>query len=484
MHQGYRVVLIAIPNLSSPPKPFTVMKTRFLLSLALAAAACTHALAAQFLVVIPVPGQASSKPPIQLVLHPAALPDAIAGKPYSHDFTNYLQITGDEAAQPTMAAWSADSVPSGLALNAAGLLSGSPLELSPAGKSFTVTARYKGQSGQQVYTLRVGYETLDVVKVSAGYEHACAITVAGELKCWGGNAQGQLGNGSSTGSNVPIQVPGLTNSVTEVAAGGAHTCAIRNSTVYCWGLNSSGQLGNGNTNNSAVPVVASAAGSATALTVGGYHTCAVTTAGGIQCFGYGAGTFGFTSGVTAVASTSYHTCVIHNGAAKCWGPNDQGQLGGGHNEGTWDVLQVQGLTSGVTSIASGYSHSCATKSDGTVWCWGWNEFGQIGAAGGSSAFAPVQVPGVVGASKVVANSSYSCASTASAVYCWGGAPGLAQSPVATTVTGFDGGSQITAGGTFMCAVGGNTAKCMGGNGSGQLGNGGGDVAAGSVPVRK
>lgn len=456
-----------------------------LLSSALIALTCSQAVAAsQYVVVVPVPGLTATKPAVQLTLHSAVLPDAITGKPYSHDFKPYLQITGDADAQNTQATWSGATLPRGLALTSGGVLAGSPEQLALQGANFIVTAKYKGQSGEQVYTLRIGYETLDVLKVAAGYNHACAVTVGGGVKCWGANGLGQLGNGTTTGSNLPVQVAGLTSGVTAIAASGGHTCAIQGATVLCWGQNSSGQLGNGNTSNSSVPVVATAAGSARALTTGAYHTCAVTTDGGIQCFGYGAGTFGFASGVTAVASANYHTCVIHQGAAKCWGPNDSGQLGGGHNNATWDVLQVQGLTSGVISIAAGYSHSCATKADGTVWCWGSNESGQVGNLGGQPAFAPVQVPGITGASQVAANSSYSCAVATGGVYCWGVYPGRSGGSAPSRLSGFEGNSSLTAGGTFLCGVGGDTAKCYGINDAGQLGDGTLLTAEVPVPVRK
>ncbi len=100
-----------------------------------------------------------------------------------------------------------------------------------------------------------------VTAISVGHRHVCVIH-NGAAKCWGDNSFGQLGNDSTTNSSVPVQVKGLTSAVTAISAGGAHTCAIHvgypmfpSFRGKCWGLNATGQLGDGTTTNSPVPVM-------------------------------------------------------------------------------------------------------------------------------------------------------------------------------------------------------------------------------------
>jgi alpha-tubulin suppressor-like RCC1 family protein len=92
-----------------------------------------------------------------------------------------------------------------------------------------------------------------VQAISLGNWDNCAV-VNGDLQCWGASSCGELGDGSTTDSAVPVQVMGLTSGVVAIAAGDGHTCAVVNGGVQCWGRNDSGQLGNGSYTNSPVPV--------------------------------------------------------------------------------------------------------------------------------------------------------------------------------------------------------------------------------------
>ena len=198
--------------------------------------------------------------------------------------------------------------------------------------------------------------------------HTCAITTGGGLKCWGYNYYGQLGDGTTNSSSTPVDVAGLSQGVTAIAAGEGHTCALVSGGVKCWGNNWYGQLGDGTITQRSIPVdVVGLGSSMDAIAAGGGHTCALGSGGGVKCWGdngygqLGDGTttdsstpvdvVGLSSGVTAIAAGGGHTCALVSGGVKCWGDNGYGQLGDGTTTDSSTPVDVVGLSQGVTAIA-------------------------------------------------------------------------------------------------------------------------------------
>jgi alpha-tubulin suppressor-like RCC1 family protein len=344
--------------------------------------------------------------------------------------------------------------------------------------------------------------------IAAGVDHACALTNTGGVECWGVNAYGELGNGTTNTSftytpdysYTPVNVIGLSSGETAVAAGGDHTCALTTAGgVQCWGYNYYGELGNGTSTTSSTPVdVTGLSSGVTAIATGYSHSCALTNAGGVECWGdnvngeLGNGTVssispvpvnvtGLSSGVTAIAAGWVHTCALTNaGGVECWGDNGNGQLGDGTTTDSSTQVNVTGLSSGVTAIAGGNNFTCAVTSSGGVECWGVNNFGQLGNGTGTDSYIPVNVTGLSsGVTAITAGGSLTCAVTSSSeVQCWGdngGYIGNGQFVDSTTpvdVAGLSDVVAISAGTSYICAItSSNQLKCLGLNDNGELGNG-------------
>lgn len=267
-----------------------------------------------------------------------------------------------------------------------------------------------------------------VLSVAAGLNHTCAILDGGELRCWGGNSQGQLGynDTNSRGKNAAEMTSlaavylGVGRTALMVDTGGKHTCALLdNGEVKCWGGNSNGQLGYDDTLSRGGTVGSMAALSAVdlgrpavAIAVGDSFSCAILDNATLKCWGANSrgqlgqdssGDIGKTAGSMAVLSAvnlgvgrtvksialgKEHTCaLLDNDKVKCWGFSNSGQLGIGYPGLSWGstVGSMQSLAyvtiaegKAVKKLAAGANHNCAILIDNTVQCWGANSFGQLG----------------------------------------------------------------------------------------------------------
>jgi alpha-tubulin suppressor-like RCC1 family protein len=365
--------------------------------------------------------------------------------------------------------------------------------------------------------------------VSAGYDHTCGVTAAGDAYCWGTNEWGQLGDGSSTNQISPVLVGGRL-SFSAVSTGLQYTCGVTaGGAAYCWGRNGIGQLGDGTTNEHLAPVPVSGGLSFTTVVAGTVHTCGVTTAGAAYCWGSnGGGEVGDGSTTSRLAPVpvaggvsfvgvgvgSRHSCGLTlPGTAYCWGTNEIGELGDGTQDPRLTPVPVAGGVS-FASVQVSSSHTCGITTEGRAYCWGWNREGELGvgtATGPETCFFPLpfgeqgstdcstvpsSVAGGLSFTSLSAgvNNLQTCGVTAAgAAYCWGynrngelgtgttigpeacdqvNSPDVDCSTAPVPVAGGVIFAQTSAGQAHTCGVTATgDAYCWGFNGNGQLGDG-------------
>ncbi len=280
-----------------------------------------------------------------------------------------------------------------------------------------------GQLGDGTFTSRTtpanvvvssgGELLMGLADVSASGFYTCALMDSGGVKCWGNGLFGRLGNGSTDNSNVPVDVVGIASGATGVSAGASHACALlEDGTVKCWGLGASGQLGTGEYESSTTPVQVMASDSSpldevAAISAGNGSACALLESGAIMCWGYnefgqlGAGlaaensaypvtVAGLTS-VRAIDAGEFHACALLDTGVWCWGNNSAGQLGNAASENSNVPVHVSGSGPSVTAFATNFNHTCAILDSRQVWCWGLNDYGQLGDGTTIDRDIPVQI---------------------------------------------------------------------------------------------
>jgi alpha-tubulin suppressor-like RCC1 family protein len=387
----------------------------------------------------------------------------------------------------------------------------------------------------------------DAVSITSDGYGYCAVLSTGGLDCWGSsNGYGELGNGTTGGSDTPQTVTGITDAVSVTSDsdydGDGYCAVLSTGGVDCWGDNASGEIGNGTTGGSdgedgydtpqAVTGITNAVSVAGNFSVEGSDYCAVLSTGGVDCWGdngygeLGNGTVGgpdgedgydtpqAVSGITdAVSVTSSDEqgeagfcAVLSTGGVDCWGDNYFGQLGNGTTGGPdscdsgdvcYDTPQaVSGITDAVsvTSESDGFGYDyCAVLSTGGVDCWGENYFGQLGngTTGGPDGTdgydTPQAVSGITNAVSTTSDGDGYCAAlSAGGVDCWGddgygelgngttGGPDGEEDGYDTpqAVIGITNAVSTTSDGEGYCAMLSTSGMgCWGASSDGQLGNG-------------
>jgi alpha-tubulin suppressor-like RCC1 family protein len=300
-----------------------------------------------------------------------------------------------------------------------------------------------------------------VVGVTAGTNFTCAWSNYGHVSCWGDNANGQLGDGTTTARSTPKALS-LAN-VTEVVAGNAHACALHNDgAVSCWGDNANLQLGvdDGTTANRAMPVKVKGLTQATSLATGLRHTCARR----------------------------------QDGSLYCWGRDNMSQLGDGLMMNRGAALRVAGTGTDVLEAAAGDTHTCALLKDGGLACWGSIRMMAIVPTGFMAIQGvPARVMEMPAATQITSGDNHVCAITGGEVYCFGandlGQAGdrmLGARVAPTKVAGATGATELEAGANHTCALlGDGTIRCWGASAAAQTGGAIADVGnATLMPVEK
>jgi len=390
-----------------------------------------------------------------------------------------------------------------------GVATFSDLSIDNAGTGYALAASATGLTGATSAAFEITPRLIFTTVATGGAgqgSHSCAVTDAGAIYCWGFNGRGQLGDNTHTNRQVPTLVQAPTGaSFQTVSAGGQHTCAVTTAgDGYCWGRGEFGRLGDGTGLDQLAPVrVAAPAGVAFASVSAGAdgHSCGLATSGAVYCWGYqGNGQLGDNSGAdqstpalvqaspgvsfTAVTTGSVHSCALaSSGAVYCWGDNSAGQLG--DNTTLARPTPVQAIAPPGVNFAqvdAGSSYTCAVTTDGATYCWGDNSAGQLGDSTTLGKMVPTVVHSGLRFAILSSGGVHTCAvTTTGAGYCWGfnGSGEIGDNTtqarlVPTAVAGTLSFSIPSAGPGHSCAIAKAPSAgvyCWGNNSSGQLGDG-------------
>lgn len=279
-------------------------------------------------------------------------------------------------------------------------------------------------------------------RVATGRSHTCALASdAGTMVyCWGTDGNGELGTGAVTeNASTPTAIAGVTGTFVDVTAGFNHSCALlTNGQLYCWGRNANGQLGDGTTTTRQIPVRVDAAGPAdfVAVSANGNFTCAIRATDKLYCWGVNdfdqlgldspatsvlVPTLVSVGAVAKIAAGATHACAtLATGALRCWGRNASGELGLGMSGDPHPTPEAVGASLDWMLPATGQGlHTCGIRATGELWCWGSGSSGQLGMGSLASFNVPTLVPSVETWSQVSLGSDSSCGIRGGKLFCWG-----------------------------------------------------------------
>ena len=299
--------------------------------------------------------------------------------------------------------------------------------------------------------------------VTTGRFHVCALTLDGQAYCWGWNNWGEVGDGTYQEKRLPVKVKATTpedvlydKTIKQISASNRSTCAVASDNkAYCWGDNSNHQAGTGVVGNLFKPHAVQgdlAMKNIDSVLAGSYHSCALTVDREFYCWGYNSGyqPFGFKTNdekgivklptlandsllaevelrrlVLSFTDQGPHSCAIgQDNKAYCWGSNDYGQLGNGVSVGGIRQISLKDESNSdqVKDISTGNRYTCAISLNNKAYCWGYNNYGQLGNNTKTISQSPVAVQGEI-ANKVVsgisAGMNHTCAIADGDIYCWG-----------------------------------------------------------------
>jgi|GEM_PF-1153784 len=279
----------------------------------------------------------------------------------------------------------------------------------------------------------------DATQVIAGQGWACVLKSDGTVACWGDNSSGQLGDGTTTGRSAPAVIPDLTG-VTQISGNFQHVCVrLSDSTARCWGWNVLYQLGDGTTTSRLSPVAPSNLTGVAQISAGVFQTCARLNDGTVRCWGagnhgglgdgngtYSTSTKTIPTGLSDVAQIASGTgwnnacALLTTGVLKCWGLNDNGQLGDGSITSRWTPVTSGSFPAAISAVDLGMYVSCAVLVDTSAMCWGWNGMGALGDGTTVSRWVPTLVSGLTGVNQISTNYYHTCAVLSdTTVKCWG-----------------------------------------------------------------
>jgi len=405
---------------------------------------------------------ATAGPPVRMAIAPRTLPPLVIGdtvrvRGYAWDqYGNFVTWVPSRAADTTIVRATPDSA---------------FVQATHHGTTWLNSAL--GAIRDSVAVTVLGFSA-----VSDGGDVTCGVSLAGDVFCWGVNAEGAIGDGTTLDRFYPVLV-GQGLDLQLPYSNWQHTCSLTASgQAYCWGLDQSGELGDGSPNyatelRQTLPVAVAGGHIFTSIRAGNTHTCAVATNGDAYCWGdNNSGQLGrdtltgtcivnnsnrcsnwpilVTGGLTFTqvsAGPWDHSCgVTTSGAAYCWGQGASGQLGTASPLETcvagalppFRCSHTPRLVQGAVvfkAVTAGNNFSCGLDVSGDGYCWGYGNSGELGNGGTVSSAVPGKVSGGVSFADIQAGEWNACGlATTGRVYCWGGSYGATPAPVRPDLT--------------------------------------------------